>query len=143
VELGEGYLEGKALIWKKETVVFGQNRNGEDMKAEDMLIPLRMADDAEVKRAEARANQVDGAAPPVQAAEAQALSDEDLSQVLDLVDGKEGPAIQRAAAAKSCTLSREVKQGLISGELLEQLVEHGQLENQDGVYRKAEVAAAV
>lgn len=132
LELGEGNLLGTGAWWKRETIKFGVNsQTGEEMKAEGVLVPLRLAAPEEQERI----NQKGGTGPtPIVApvAAATTLSDEDLEAVLAFIDGKTAEEITRSATSRECKFERTIKQGLISGTLLEQLQDR--LIVSDGVY---------
>ncbi len=127
--LGEGVLIGTGAWWKRETIPFGPNKDtGEEMKAEGILIPLRLANPEEQERI----NQHGGTGPtptvtPAPEATAEALGDKELAAVKELVTGKTAAEVMKAASSRECKLPREIRQGLISGTLLETLVQSGEL----------------
>lgn len=127
--LGEGHLVGTGAWWKRETIPFGINKDtGEEMKAEGILIPLRLANPEEQERI----SQHGGTGPsptvtPAAEATASALGDKELAEVKAFVADKTAAEIMKAASNKACTLPREIRQGLISGTLLATLVESGEL----------------
>jgi hypothetical protein len=140
MKIGAGELIGQAAWWVRRDIEFGMNRSGEMLKAEQVLIPVRAASEADAKRATAHSQP--GATPAgVASAPAEAtvdleeLDDETVDKVIAFVTGKNARELQ-FAVARNKDLSREIKQGLLSGELIDALTEAGALEtNGEGKYQ--------
>lgn len=136
-ELGEGNLLGMGAWWKRETIPFGTNREtGEEMKAEGILIPLRVANPEEQERiAQHGGTGPTPAVTPAVEATAASLGDDELEQVRALINMKTADEIMKAASSRECKLPKEIRQGLISGTLLATLVEKGDIYlDDDGKY---------
>lgn len=136
-ELGEGKLLGMGAWWKRETIPFGTNREtGEEMKAEGILIPLRVANPEEQERiAQHGGTGPTPAVTPAVEATAASLGDDELEQVRALINMKTADEIMKAASSRECKLPKEIRQGLISGTLLATLVEKGDIYlDDDGKY---------
>ncbi len=135
-ELGEGKLIGLGFVWERRTIEFGVNReNGEMMKAEGILVPLRPASPEQMEQiAQHGGTGPSPAITPASEATADSLGDAELAAVKELVADKTAPEIMKAASSRDCKLPREIRQGLISGALLETLVASGELFLEDGKY---------
>lgn len=136
MRIGEGDLLGLVALWERRTIVFGKAKDGTDMKAENIPIPLRPATPEEEARGKAVFEGRKVVAEAVPAAEAADLSEADVATVLKLIAGKKRGELQTAIFGDK-TLSREVKQSVMSGKLLEQLVAEGKVTLTDGVYNAA------
>lgn len=124
LDIGESKLVGQVAWWIRKDLNFGKNQQtGEEMIAENVLIPVRVATEEEKQRAALRG----GTAPTpatTPAPEAAELPAGDQDAILKLIDGKNKGEIQKAAVSTQ-GLAREVKQGLISGKLLQALCDQG------------------
>ncbi len=128
LKLGEGQLTGKCAWWTRQDIVFGKNeKTGEEFKAKQVLVPTAPASEEEAARCVKAANDY-GSPVPAQAVEPEtdvaALDDATQDQVLALVHGKNRTELQ-FAIGRNKDLSREVKQGLLTGKLIDALVESG------------------
>ena len=142
LKIGEGQLTGKAAWWERKDVTFGKGRDGEPMVAKQVLIPTAPASDEETARAVKAANDY-GSPVPAQAVEAasdvEELDAATLDTVLALLHGKNRTELQFAVAREK-TLSKEVKQGLLSEQLIKALAEKGLLKTgSDGRYMATEL----
>jgi hypothetical protein len=138
--LGEGLLTGTGAWWKRETIPFGTNREtGEEMKAEGILIPLRLASPEEQERIAQHGGSPASSVMPVAEAKAEGLSREQLEEVTKLCAERTAQEIMKAASSRECKLPREIRQGLISGTLLATLVESGNLYYDDLTEKYADI----
>jgi len=135
-DIGEGALVGLGAWWKRETIKFGTNKDtGEEMKAEGVLIPLRLASPEDQERIAQHGGA--GVGPHTTPAPQEPATDLGSygEAIVALCTGKDRAQIQRAASARECGLPRDLKQGLISGTLLKVLVDQGLIEeNSDGIF---------
>lgn len=146
MKLGEGQLTGKVAWWQRQDITFGKNeRTGETLVAKQVLVPTAPANEEETARAIKAANDY-GSPVPAQAVEpeanAAALTNAERDMVLALVHGKNKTELQ-FAVARDKNLSKEVKQGLLSGKLIDSLISCEYLTTgSDGRYLATELKGA-
>lgn len=123
-KIGRGQLNGLVAWFVRRDIKFGKDKlTGEDMKAEGVLIPIRLPSPEESARlaaGPAPALTAEAAPPPAKAA----WTPEEVAAVLALIGGKK-PVEYVRAATQAPGLSAEVKNAVLNGDAVRYLTEHG------------------
>jgi hypothetical protein len=136
MRLGEGDLLGKTAIWQFKAMEFGINKDTKEPMRTEVMIPIRLADAEEMRRAETRGG--DGPTVPIDdsAVFIDDLDQETLDNVLAIIQGKTEEELEMAVV-RSKSLPKTVKQALLTGGLLEKLVNAHHVTLSDGRYNAA------